>query len=36
MIRSALRQDAEVIVLGDFDDRSELAAVGGTGAILRY
>ncbi|MGH2862049.1 MAG: Vms1/Ankzf1 family peptidyl-tRNA hydrolase [Solirubrobacteraceae bacterium] len=36
MIRSAVRQDAEVIVLGDYDDRPEIAAFSGVGAILRY
>ena len=36
MIRSALLQDADVIVLGDFDDRPEIAAFSGVGAILRY
>ena len=36
MIRSALLQDADVIVLEDFDDRPEIAAFDGVGAILRY
>ena len=36
MIRSALLQDAEVIVLGDFEDRPEIAAFSGVGVILRY
>ena len=36
MIRSALLQDAEVIVLDDYDDRPEIAAFSGVGAILRY
>lgn len=36
MIRSAVLQDAEVIVLEDFDDRPEVAAFNGVGAILRY
>jgi peptide chain release factor subunit 1 len=36
MIRSALLQDAEVIVLDDYDDRPEIAAFSGIGAILRY
>jgi hypothetical protein len=36
MIRSAVLQDAEVIVLDDLDDRPEIAAFTGVGAILRY
>lgn len=36
MIRSAVLQDAEVIVLEDFVDRPELSAFDGVGAILRY
>src|SRR5579875_3405325 len=36
MIRSAVLQDAEVIVLEDFVDRPEIAAFNGVGAILRY
>jgi peptide chain release factor subunit 1 len=36
MIRSAVLQDAEVIVLDDYDDRPEIAAFSGIGAILRY
>jgi hypothetical protein len=36
MIRAALLQDADVIVLADFDDRPEIAAFQGVGAILRY
>ena len=36
MIRSALLQDADVIVLDDFEDRPEIAAFTGVGAILRY
>ncbi len=36
MIRSAIRQDADVVVLQDFADRPEIAAVAGVGAILRY
>jgi peptide subunit release factor 1 (eRF1) len=36
MIRSALLQDADVIVLEDFDDRPEIAAFDGVGALLRY
>lgn len=36
MIRSAVLQDADVIVLDDFDDRPEIAAFKGVGAILRY
>jgi peptide chain release factor subunit 1 len=36
MIRSAVLQDAEVIVLDDYDDRPEVAAFSGIGAILRY
>jgi hypothetical protein len=36
MIRSAVLQDARVIVLDDYDDRPEIAAFSGVGAILRY
>ncbi len=36
MIRSAVLQDADVVVLDDFDDRPELSAFHGIGAILRY
>lgn len=36
MIRSAVLQDAEVIVLDDYDDRPEIAAFSGVGALLRY
>ena len=36
MIRSAVLQDAEVIVLEDFVDRPEIGAFDGIGAILRY
>jgi len=36
MVRSAVLQDAEVIVLDDFMDRPEIAAFNGIGAILRY
>lgn len=36
MIRAAVLQDAEVIVLADFDDRPEIGAFEGVGAILRY
>ncbi len=36
MIRSALLQDAAVVVLDDYDDRPEIAAFSGVGAILRY
>ncbi|HWD68826.1 MAG TPA: Vms1/Ankzf1 family peptidyl-tRNA hydrolase [Solirubrobacteraceae bacterium] len=36
MIRSAVLQDAEVIVLDDYDDRPEIASFSGVGAILRY
>jgi peptide chain release factor subunit 1 len=36
MVRSALLQDADVIVLGDYDDRPEVSAFRGIGAILRY
>jgi hypothetical protein len=36
MIRNAVLQDAEVIVLDDYEDRPEVAAFSGVGAILRY
>jgi peptide chain release factor subunit 1 len=36
MVRSAVLQDAEVIVLDDYDDRPEISAFSGIGAILRY
>lgn len=36
MVRAALLQDAELIVLDEFEDRPELAAFDGVGAILRY
>lgn len=36
MIRAAIRQDAKVIVLSDLDDRPEVGAFGGVGALLRY
>lgn len=36
MIRAAIRQDAEVIVLDELDRRPEVAAFDGVGAILRY
>lgn len=36
MIRCAVLQDADVIVLEDFDDRPEVASFEGVGAILRY
>ncbi|HEX3616641.1 MAG TPA: Vms1/Ankzf1 family peptidyl-tRNA hydrolase [Solirubrobacteraceae bacterium] len=36
MVRSAVLQDAEVIVLGDYEDRPEISAFSGIGAILRY
>jgi hypothetical protein len=36
MVRSAVLQDAEVIVLDDFVDRPEIGAFHGIGAILRY
>lgn len=36
MVRSAVLQDAEVIVLEDFVDRPEIGAFDGIGAILRY
>ena len=36
MIRSAVLQDAEVVVLDHYDDRPEIASFSGVGAILRY
>jgi peptide chain release factor subunit 1 len=36
MIRSAVLQDASVIVLDEYEDRPEIAAFSGVGAILRY
>lgn len=36
MIRSAVLQDASVIVLDEYEDRPEVAAFSGVGAILRY
>ncbi len=36
MIRSAVLQDADVVVLDDFDDRPEISAFQGIGAILWY
>jgi peptide chain release factor subunit 1 len=36
MVRSAVLQDADVIVLDDLNDRPEIAAFTGVGAILRY
>lgn len=36
VVRAALEQDADVIRLDDLDERAELQAFGGIGALLRY
>jgi peptide subunit release factor 1 (eRF1) len=36
VVRAALEQDAEVVRLDDLDERAELQAFGGIGALLRY